>query len=49
LKECVRRGIKLTFASDAHTPRRVGGVRWSEKVFIKAGGKREDLLFGELL
>ena len=49
LKECVRRGIKLTFASDAHTPRRVGGVRWSEKVFTKAGGKREDLLFGELL
>ncbi|ASJ03704.1 hypothetical protein A3L09_02925 [Thermococcus profundus] len=49
VKECVRRGIKLTFASDAHTPRRVGDVGWSEKIFLKAGGRKEDLLFGDLL
>lgn len=49
IRECVRRGIKLTFASDAHSPRGVGNVGWSEKAFIKAGGKKEDLLFAELL
>ena len=49
IRECIRRGIKLTFASDAHTPRSVGNVGWSEKMFLKAGGKREDLLFGEFL
>lgn len=45
VRECVRRGIKLTFASDAHRPRDVGSVSWSERVFKKAGGKEEDLLF----
>ncbi|ASJ07693.1 PHP domain-containing protein [Thermococcus pacificus] len=49
IRECVRRGIKLTFASDAHTPRSVGNVGWSERAFIKAGGKKEDLLFEEFL
>jgi putative hydrolase len=49
VRECIRRGIKLTFASDAHTPRSVGNVGWSERIFLKAGGKKEDLLFGELL
>ncbi len=49
VRECVRRGIKLTFASDAHRPERVGNVSWSERLFKKAGGKREDLLFGEFL
>ncbi|ADT84036.1 PHP domain-containing protein [Thermococcus barophilus] len=49
IKLCIRRGIKLTFASDAHIPSDVGAIRWSEKVFKKAGGTREDLLFSELL
>ncbi|WP_457741599.1 PHP domain-containing protein [Thermococcus sp.] len=49
VRECIKRGIKLTFASDAHRPSRVGDVGWSEKVFRKAGGKKEDLLFGEFL
>lgn len=49
IRECVRRGIKLVFASDAHRPRDVGNVSWSEKVFKKAGGRKEDLLFGEFL
>jgi len=49
VRECVRRGIKLTFASDAHSPREVGAIRWSERVFKKAGGTKEDLLFGEFL
>ena len=49
VRECIRRGIKLTFASDAHFPEAVGSVSWSERVFKKAGGRREDLLFGELL
>ncbi|CAD5244693.1 PHP domain-containing protein [Thermococcus camini] len=49
IRECIRRGIKLTFASDAHYPPAVGSVSWSEKVFRKAGGKKEDLLFGEFL
>ncbi|WP_297501064.1 PHP domain-containing protein [Thermococcus sp.] len=49
VRECIRRGIKLTFASDAHFPEAVGSVSWSERVFKKAGGNREDLLFGEFL
>ncbi|AMQ19503.1 PHP domain-containing protein [Thermococcus peptonophilus] len=49
IRECIKRGIKLTFASDAHFPEGVGNVGWSEKVFKKAGGKREDLLFEEFL
>ncbi len=49
LRECIKRGVKLTFASDAHSPEEVGRVGWSEKVFRRAGGRREDLLFGEIL
>ena len=49
IRECVKRGIKLTFASDAHRPSRVGDISWSEKVFRKAGGRKEDLLFEEFL
>jgi putative hydrolase len=49
VQECIRRGIKLTFASDAHSPREVGNIGWSERIFLKAGGGKEDLLFGELL
>ncbi|WP_010478985.1 PHP domain-containing protein [Thermococcus zilligii] len=49
VRECIRRGIKLTLASDAHTPGDVGSVGWSESVFLKAGGKKEDLLFEEFL
>lgn len=49
VRECVRRGVKLTFASDAHRPEDVGNVSWSERLFRKAGGTKEDLLFGELL
>ncbi|ASJ13554.1 PHP domain-containing protein [Thermococcus thioreducens] len=49
IRECIKRGVKLAFASDAHRPRGVGSVSWSERVFKKAGGKKEDLLFGELL
>ena len=49
IRKCIRRGIKLTFASDAHWPRSVGNVSWSEKVFRKAGGRKEDLLFSEFL
>ncbi|NJF25390.1 PHP domain-containing protein [Thermococcus sp. Bubb.Bath] len=47
--ECIKRGIKLTFASDAHFPAKVGIVGWSEKVFKNAGGRKEDLLFEEFL
>ncbi|WP_456420493.1 PHP domain-containing protein [Thermococcus sp.] len=43
VRECVRRGIKLTFASDAHRPEKVGNVGWSVSLFRKAGGKPEDL------
>ncbi|ASJ00153.1 PHP domain-containing protein [Thermococcus gorgonarius] len=49
VRKCIKRGIKLTFASDAHSPRSVGNVGWSESVFLKAGGKKEDLLFEEFL
>lgn len=49
LRECIKRGIKLAFASDAHSPKEVGRVGWSEKVFKRAGGRRENLLFGEIL
>jgi len=49
IRECIRRGVKLVFASDAHRPRDVGSVSWSERVFKKAGGTKEDLLFGEFL
>ncbi|WP_297474963.1 PHP domain-containing protein [Thermococcus sp.] len=49
VRGCIKRGIKLTFASDAHNPRGVGNMGWSERVFIKAGGSKEDLLFGEFL
>ena len=47
--ECIQRGIKLTFASDAHSPRRVGNVGWSERVFLRAGGDEEDLFFAVFL
>ena len=49
VRECIRRGVRLTFASDAHRPERVGNIGWSVKLFKKAGGKLEDLLFQELL
>ncbi|AEH24855.1 Putative phosphotransferase, php family [Pyrococcus yayanosii CH1] len=49
IKLCVRRGVKLTFASDAHRPEDVGALSWSIKVFERAGGKKEDLLFSDLL
>jgi len=49
IKLCIRKGVKLTFASDAHQPRDVGSISWSLKAFKKAGGKKEDLLFSELL
>lgn len=49
IRECVRRGIRLTFASDAHEPSDVGKVSWCEKVFKKAGGRKEDLLFESFL
>ncbi|ASJ04960.1 PHP domain-containing protein [Thermococcus barossii] len=49
IRECIKRGVKLAFASDAHRPKDVGNVSWSERVFKKAGGTREDLLFGEFL
>ena len=49
VEECIRRGIKLTFASDAHSPQEVGNVSWGERVFLKAGGEKGDLLLGELL
>ncbi|MCA6214309.1 PHP domain-containing protein [Thermococcus bergensis] len=49
IKLCIRKGVKLTFASDAHRPKDVGSISWSLKAFKKAGGKKEDLLFSELL
>lgn len=49
VRECVKRGIKLTFGSDAHRPEDVGRISWSERIFRLAGGKKEDLLFSELL
>ncbi|MDK2870614.1 MAG: putative hydrolase [Pyrococcus sp.] len=49
VKMCIKRGIKLVFASDAHRPEDVGRVDWSIKVFEKAGGKKEDLLFSEMI
>jgi len=49
VRECIKRGVKLTFASDAHRPERVGNVGWSAAVFRKAGGRLEDLLFAEYL
>ncbi|WP_175060322.1 PHP domain-containing protein [Thermococcus sp. 2319x1] len=49
IKLCIQKGVKLAFASDAHRPGDVGNISWSLKAFKKAGGKREDLLFSELL
>ncbi len=49
VRECIRRGVKLTFASDAHRPENVGNVSWCVSIFRKAGGKLEDLLFEEFL
>ena len=49
IRECIRRGIKLAFASDSHLSAWVGRVGWSEKVFKRAGGTKEDLLFAEFL
>ncbi len=49
VRECIRRGIKLVFASDAHRPKDVGNVSWSERIFKRAGGSKEDLLFWEFL
>ncbi|WP_297548002.1 PHP domain-containing protein [Thermococcus sp.] len=49
VRECIKRGVKLTFASDAHRPENVGNVGWSVNLFKKAGGRLEDLLFSEYL
>ncbi len=49
VRECIKRGVKLTFASDAHRPEKVGNVSWSVAVFRKAGGEIEDLLFAPYL
>jgi len=49
VRECVKRGVKLSFGSDAHRPKRVGDVSWSDKVFLKAGGRKEDLFFSDFL
>lgn len=49
IKLCIEKGVKLTFGSDAHQVRDVGNISWSLKAFQKAGGKKEDLLFSELL
>ncbi len=49
VKACIRQGVKLTLGSDAHMPKEVGRIGWSLKLFRKAGGKEEDLLFSELL
>ncbi|NPA47485.1 MAG: PHP domain-containing protein [Thermococci archaeon] len=49
IKECVRRGVQLSFGSDAHRPDRVGDVSWSVKMFRKAGGKEEDLFISRFV
>ncbi len=49
VRACIQRGVKLTLGSDAHMPEDVGRVGWALKLFRKAGGKDEDLLFSELL
>lgn len=49
VRECIKRGVKLTFASDAHRPEKVGNVGWSVSTFRRAGGKLEDLLFAPYL
>ncbi|WP_084593908.1 PHP domain-containing protein [Palaeococcus ferrophilus] len=49
VRECVKRGVKLTLGSDAHRPQDVGRIGWSERMFRLAGGKKEDLLFSEFL
>ncbi|CAB49744.1 PHP domain-containing protein [Pyrococcus abyssi] len=49
IKECIRRGIKLSLATDAHRPEDVGKISWSLKMFEKAGGSKEDLVFSEYL
>ncbi len=49
VRECVKRGVKLSFGSDAHRPDRVGDVGWCRKLFLKAGGNEEDLFLMGLL
>ncbi|WP_461866359.1 PHP domain-containing protein [Thermococcus sp.] len=49
VKACIQKGVKLTLGSDAHMPKEVGRIGWSLKLFRKAGGKNEDLLFSEML
>ncbi|AFK22841.1 hypothetical protein Py04_1267 [Pyrococcus sp. ST04] len=49
IKECIKRGVKLSLATDAHRPEDVGKIQWSLKMFEKAGGKKEDLVFSEYL
>jgi len=49
IRECVKRGVQLSFGSDAHRPDRVGDVSWSMKMFRKAGGKEEDLFVSRFI
>ncbi|MFA4663115.1 PHP domain-containing protein [Pyrococcus kukulkanii] len=49
IKECIKRGVKLSLATDAHRPEDVGKINWSLKMLKKAGGSEEDLVFSELL
>ncbi len=49
VRECIKRGVKISFGSDAHGPERVGDISWSIKVFRKAGGREEDLFISRFL
>jgi putative hydrolase len=49
LQLCLRKGVKLSIGSDAHTPAEVGRLDWTLSTLKKAGAKQEDFILKKFL
>lgn len=44
LRECLRRGVKLSIGTDAHHAQEIGAVDWQLSLLRRLGARREDLV-----
>jgi putative hydrolase len=49
LKACLRKGVKLSVGTDAHTPAEVGSVDWPMAMLRRLGAREEDLILRRFL
>jgi putative hydrolase len=49
LQLCLRKGVKLSVGSDAHTPAEVGRLDWTLSALKKAGAGQEDFVLKKFL